>query len=268
MIASAWFAAAVACALWWASTGLILRGIAVMDQRRDIAPGVVCVASLPLLGLGALLMSAAQALPTTTGDYAGFVGALAIWGWIEISFLTGVITGPRPFPCPAGISHWERFWRGFGTIAYHEAALVLGLVAVIYAHTDATNPTGLWVYALLFAARISAKLNLFLGVPHVHSDFLPRALAHMPSHFRRQRINALFPVSAALLGWVAIAFALRATASSDPRDGLIAALAGLALLEHVLLVLPLPDDKLWRWMLPAPKEEKSPKPFKEDANGI
>ena len=34
--------------------------------------------------------------------------------------------------------------------------------------------------------------------------------------------------------------------------GLLTALAALALLEHWLMVVPLPDAKLWRWMLPAP----------------
>jgi hypothetical protein len=36
---------------------------------------------------------------------------------------------------------------------------------------------------------------------------------------------------------------------------LLAAITALALLEHWLMVLPLPDEKLWRWMLPAPKPE-------------
>jgi len=30
----------------------------------------------------------------------------------------------------------------------------------------------------------------------------------------------------------------------------LAALTALALLEHWFMVLPLPDAKLWRWMLP------------------
>ena len=34
---------------------------------------------------------------------------------------------------------------------------------------------------------------------------------------------------------------------------LLSALSALALLEHWLMVVPLPDAKLWRWMLPAPK---------------
>jgi hypothetical protein len=30
----------------------------------------------------------------------------------------------------------------------------------------------------------------------------------------------------------------------------LSALTALALLEHWFMVLPLPDEKLWRWMLP------------------
>jgi putative photosynthetic complex assembly protein 2 len=32
----------------------------------------------------------------------------------------------------------------------------------------------------------------------------------------------------------------------------VGALTALALLEHWLMVLPLPDERLWRWMLPGP----------------
>jgi putative photosynthetic complex assembly protein 2 len=33
---------------------------------------------------------------------------------------------------------------------------------------------------------------------------------------------------------------------------LLTALTALAALEHWLMVIPLPDAKLWRWMLPVP----------------
>jgi hypothetical protein len=36
---------------------------------------------------------------------------------------------------------------------------------------------------------------------------------------------------------------------------LIFAITMLAILEHWLMVLPLPDAKLWRWMLPASKNQ-------------
>ena len=48
---------------------------------------------------------------------------------------------------------------------------------------------------------------------------------------------------------------------------LLASLSALALLEHWLMVLPLPDAKLWRWMLPAPNN-KTPELRPEDAHGL
>jgi putative photosynthetic complex assembly protein 2 len=31
--------------------------------------------------------------PSVAGVYWGFLSALAIWGWIELAFLSGVVTG-------------------------------------------------------------------------------------------------------------------------------------------------------------------------------
>ena len=47
----------------------------------------------------------------------------------------------------------------------------------------------------------------------------------------------------------------RLYATGDVAFAFLAAIAALALLEHWLMVLPLPDAKLWRWMLPAAKED-------------
>jgi putative photosynthetic complex assembly protein 2 len=53
----------------------------------------------------------------------GFLAALALWGWIELAFLTGVITGPNT-AAARGVPEWERFMRAWGTVAYHEMLLV------------------------------------------------------------------------------------------------------------------------------------------------
>jgi putative photosynthetic complex assembly protein 2 len=53
----------------------------------------------------------------------GLPSALAIWGWIELAFLTGLITGPNRAPARPGVPEWERFMRAWGTIAYHEMLL-------------------------------------------------------------------------------------------------------------------------------------------------
>ena len=40
---------------------------------------------------------------------------------------------------------------------------------------------------------------------------------------------------------------------------LLTVLTMLALLEHWFMVLPLPDQKLWAWMLPRPVPPQSPR---------
>ena len=114
-----------------------------------------------------------------------------------------------------------------------------------------------WTFTVLYGARISAKLNLYFGVPRINTEFLPRALGHMPSHFRISRLNWFFPVSVTALTLAVAHWLERLHAAITPGEttgfALLAAITSLALLEHWLMVLPLPDAKLWRWMLPAPK---------------
>ncbi|MFN3938315.1 MAG: putative photosynthetic complex assembly protein PuhE [Gemmobacter sp.] len=270
MTESPLIAALTALFLWWFSTGILLWRV----RRADNAGGDAHVLSV-LLGLP-LLIAGGWGVQTTLGDasalgaYVAFLSALAIWGWIELAFLSGVITGPNRRPCPAFVPEWERFLRAFGTIAWHEIALVLALFALIFASRGAENTLALWTFAVLFFARVSAKLNLFLGVPRIHTEFLPRPLAHLASHFRRSGFSPLFPVSVTALSFAAACWLERLWQAGTPGDqvgfALLAALTVLALLEHWFMVLPLPDQKLWRWMLPAPKPEKT-RP-REDAHGL
>ena len=44
----------------------------------------------------------------------------AIWGWHELSFLTGLISGPRTIACPPDASGWRRFIMATSTLVYHE----------------------------------------------------------------------------------------------------------------------------------------------------
>ena len=57
------------------------------------------------------------------------------------------------------------------------------------------------------------------------------------------------------------------TATGAVGFALLSALSALALLEHWLMVVPLPDAKLWRWMIPAPKP-KTERLLGEDPNGL
>jgi putative photosynthetic complex assembly protein 2 len=132
--------------------------------------------------------------------------------------------------------------------------LAFTLIAMVLLSVGEANQFGMWTFATLFAARISAKLNLYLGVRKINVEFIPDHLAHLPSHFRIARMNWLFPISITALSvaaafWLGHVFAAEVPALAVGY-ALLGALTALALLEHWFMVLPLPDERLWRWMLP------------------
>lgn len=252
-----WVASLVALFLWWFSTGAILWRVRWADQSGGAQHLASVVLGLPLLALGIVGLGTSLHDTSAYGAYLAFLSALAIWGWIELAFLSGIITGPNLRPCPVSAPGWERFVRAFGTIAYHELLLAVTVILIADASQGAANTIGLWTFVILFFARISAKLNLFFGVPRIHTEFLPRPLAHLASHFRLAPMNWVFPVSVTALSFAAACWMERAwaatTAEAFVGHVLLTAITLLALLEHWFMVLPLPDQKLWRWMLPARK---------------
>lgn len=257
MAESPWHAAGVALFMWWFSTGLILWRVRVADNGGALQHALSVVLGLPLLFVGVYAFHASLPDGSATGTYLAFLAALAIWGWIELAFLSGIITGPNHAVCPDDASNRDRFLRAVGTIAWHESLLIGALLAMGAATLDAVNPFAFATFALLFGARISAKLNLFFGVPRINTQFLPRPLAHLPSHFRLSRMTPFFPVSVSLLTITSALLLERAvnaaTAGAGVGFALLTCLSLLAVLEHWFMVLPLPDEKLWRWMLPARK---------------
>jgi putative photosynthetic complex assembly protein 2 len=269
---SLWLASIAAIFLWWFSTGLILWRVRLADNGGPQAHVWSVILGLPLFGAGIWGFHTSLTDTSTAGAYIGFLSALAIWGWIELAFLSGIVTGPVTTACHKGASPLDRFARAVGTILWHEILLVATLILMAAATRDATNALGLWTFVVLFFARISAKLNLFFGVPHINTEFLPRPLAHLSSYFRVAPMNAVFPVSVTALTFAAACWMERALAA--PTDAafvghvLLAALTLLALLEHWFMVLPLPDQKLWRWMLPDPTKTHSILKTKEPTHGL
>ncbi|SDJ29183.1 putative photosynthetic complex assembly protein PuhE [Lutimaribacter saemankumensis] len=259
-LADPWIAALAALFLWWFSTGAILLVVRLADRMGGRAGAVAALAGLPLLGLGIWGYLVTLDGAGHAAAYHGFLAALAIWGWIELAFLTGLVTGPNLRPCPATLPEWERFLRAWGTVAYHEMALLAALLWMWIASSEAANAFGFWTFAVLYFARISAKLNLYFGVPRINTEFIPGALQHLPSHFRIRRANWLFPISVTALSFAVACWLERLFAVDAALDivgfALLTAMTALALLEHWLMVVPLPDAKLWRWMLPAPKQTK------------
>ena len=250
-MAATWIAALVALFVWWFSTGAILWAVKRADGQGRGAHGRVVLCALPVLvaGVAGAIVSAADA----SAVYLPFLSALAIWGWIELSFLTGCVTGPARGPMPFCATEGQRFRAAWDALAWHELLLTAGLVALFLLTRNAANELVFWTYAVLWGARISAKLNIFLGVPRINVEFLPRPLAHLPSYFRRGPVSWLFPVSILVLTAAVFCWVERIATTGETGFALLATLTGLALLEHWLMVLPLPDERLWRWALPAPK---------------
>lgn len=240
---------------WWFSTGAILW--LVRRPRRG--------AAWSLIGAGGVAAVAAVGLVLTANDtsaaaaYVAFTSALAVWGWHELAFLTGAVTGPRRAPCPPEATGWTRFRAASATLMHHELALAATAALVVGVTWGGANPTGTLTFLVLFALRLSTKFNIFLGVANLPTTFLPERLAYLQSYFRRRRFNPLFPVSLALstaLTVVLARAALEAPAGSGEATGyaLLFALAALGVLEHGFLMLPSPDRALWGWALGAPRK--------------
>ena len=255
MVASLWIPALFALFVWWFSTGVILLIVRRADRKGGDAHRVAALASLPVLALGVYGVIASVPNHSVAGAYIGFLAALAIWGWIELAFLTGTITGPSKDVCPPNAIGRDRLSRAWDTIAHHEVILTAGLILLALYSAGQANQIALYTYLVLFVARISAKLNIFFGVPQINIEFLPAPLQHLKSYFRQAPITPAFPAAITLLTFSAACLIFQVTQANTHTDAvgftLLATLTTLALLEHWLLLLPLPDAKLWRWMLPA-----------------
>jgi len=271
MIETPWIAALSALFLWWFATGILLWRVHAADRGGPDQHVWSVILTLPLLGAGVLGVHGTLADPSATGVWFAFLSALAIWAWIELAFLSGVITGPNTRVSPPGAAGFDRFRAAFLTIAWHEAALLAALAFLVTSGIGAENTVALWTFLLLFAARISAKLNLFLGVPRIHTDFLPRPLAHIASHFRQGPVTWFFPASVTALTLALGCFLERLWSATTPGATigftLLSALSALALLEHWFMVWRVRDDKLWRWMIPAPRPTTT-KRLRGNPNGL
>ena len=270
-------AALYALALWWLSTGLVLVAV----RRLSMSRSAIMIGATAALGLGMWALHASSDDTTARGAFVAFSAALLVWAWHEISFLTGVVTGPRTTAAPdgdlapAGSGRQEALRQTAGTsklssanaseraplrsaietLLYHELAILASLAAIVLLTRDGDNFFGLMTFVVLWVMRLSAKLNLYLGVPNLGEAFLPRHLAYLESYFCRRPMNYLFPVSvtvatAATFHFGATALSAGATAFESAGHALIAALLGLAVLEHWFMVLPFQATNLWRWGRP------------------
>ncbi len=227
---------------WWASTGVVLWADGLPRSTHRLTLGAAT--ALALGGLFGLWWS--SGLETSAGAYVAFSSALVLWGWHELTFLLGVVTGPRKTACPPGVTGWRRFRYAAAVVIHHELALALTLAAVLALTWGAPNQVGARTFLVLWVMRLSAKLNVFLGVRNLTEKFIPEHLRYMLSYFRRARWNPLMPVSLLAAGAVFVWLVLQPLTVGK---ALVATILGLAVLEHLFLAFPVPDAVLWRWAL-------------------
>ena len=250
-----WIAVLFGCFLWWFLTGLILFVVNWADAKGAVYHKFVTLALLPFLIIGFYGFLFSLDNPSINGVYIAFVSSLAIWGWFELAFLTGVITGPNQVARPFGVSGFNRFKLAWAAIAYSELTLVIVLLILFILSVGQTNLYGLMTFSVLYFARLSAKLNIFFGVPKINTEFLPARVDHLASHFKISGISWFFPLSLILLTALC-AYWLNSFNEAPKLSGdaigfsFLLTLTILAIIEHVFMILSFPDAALWRWMLP------------------
>lgn len=233
--------------VWWFATGAILY----LDglPKRTFPASMLGMSVLAGAGLFAVYEARFDA--GAVGAYHAFTGALAVWAWNEMAFLTGWITGPRRIPASANARGFKRALQATSMIIWHELAILVGFCALWVAASGGENRLALYSYGLLWAMRLSSKLNIFLGVPNAPVSFLPERLRHLASCFTERPMNVLFPIAVTIATAGLALLVQRATGAASEGEAiaytLLSVFMALAILEHWFLVLPWQSEKLWKW---------------------
>jgi putative photosynthetic complex assembly protein 2 len=240
--------------IWWFSTGLIL-----FLDRLPTGTFRWSMTGATIMLWGSFYGLAISAGDTSvTGAYTAFTCGVLIWGWLEISFYMGYITGPRTHRCEHGCSGWRHFGHAIQACLYHEIAVLVLAAMVVTVTWGRPNQFGTWTFVVLWWMHQSARLNVFLGVSNLNAEFLPDHLDHIRSFLTNKPMNVLFPFSVTASTICAGTLWQRAAGNNTDAFGntgyaLLAAMMTLAILEHWILVMPLPAlnlwNGLWRWSL-------------------
>ncbi|TPW30414.1 putative photosynthetic complex assembly protein PuhE [Pararhizobium mangrovi] len=251
-----------ALVVWWASTVVIiyLDGLPRSTFKWSMI-GATIVFAISLWGLHSSAHDT-----SITGVYLAFTWGLLAWGWQEMSFYMGYVTGPRNEPCPETCRGWRHFGHAVQTSLYHELAIIAAAAAVFWLTWHGANHIGLWTFMVLWWMHQSAKLNVFFGVRNLNEEFLPEHLTFLKSFLTKRSMNLLFPFSVTISTVITVllavaAFSSDASAYEQAGYTFLTVLMALAILEHWMLVLPMPAGRIWE---PALKSRGERKPFEAD----
>ena len=241
-----------ATVLWFVATGFVLW----LDRLPSHTWPVSIVGATIASGFAMAGIMITAPMTGSTAAYAAFACALVLWGWHELSFLMGFVTGPNRAPCPPDATGWRRFRLAAATLIHHEVAMFATILIIAAATWGQANQTATLTFLLLFVMRLSAKFNIFAGVPHLSTEMMPEHMRYLVSYFRIRPPRLFYAVSLAGIAVVAGvlgAAALAAEGGLATCYALAFALVVLAFIEHGFLVVPWQDTMLFRWAMRAPK---------------
>jgi putative photosynthetic complex assembly protein 2 len=238
----------IALLSWWFGTGIILLLVRLPKEQFSAARLGWTLISIP-----AMYFSYKSMLETTNANaYTGFISTIVLWGWHELAFLTGWISGPRKVALERDLNIWNRFKQSVDVIWHHELALFLNLLLLVIVQIGHPNHTAMCTFALLWLMRLSSKLNLFFGVPQVGEQYLPAHLIYMGSYFRKKPVGIFFytTMSLSISAWLYLIWqAHEGLVTITSHWVLLASLLGLAIIEHIIMMVPLSLERVWGWAL-------------------
>ena len=243
-----------ATVLWFFATGFVLW----LDRLPSSTWPASLVGATVASGFAMAGIIATAPMTGSAAAYAAFACALVLWGWHELSFLMGFVTGPNRSSCPPDAHGWHRFLLAAATLIHHEVAMFATILVIAATAWHQPNQTATLTFALLFAMRLSAKLNIFAGVPHLSTEMMPEHMRYLASYFRIRPASLFFAASlttiAMVAAWLGNA-ALQADGGLATGYALAFALVVLAFIEHGFLVVPWQDTSLFRWAMRPALEE-------------
>ncbi len=224
--------------MWSASTAVIfyLDSLASTTFKYSLAAATLVLASCGLVIWQ--LMDADSTFAVATS----FAAAMLAWGWTEMSLYMGFVTGPRKTRCAEGCSGIHHFGHAISANLWHEIVVIAFALAIYLSG----NVTAFWCFVMLWLMHLSARLNVFLGVRNVSADFVPDHMDVLKGFLRQRNMNPLFPVSCIVL---TVLLVYLASLPQTFEITMATTLTAIGLLEHILLMLPLPTEKLWTWAL-------------------
>jgi putative photosynthetic complex assembly protein 2 len=245
-----------ACFVWWFTTGLIM---AVYGRSpRTIRLGFAGLTLLLGTAIGGIILTRQADQPWAV--YVAFTCGALVWGWQMASYYLGFVTGPATthggvravtlFSRPAQVL-LLRFRLALRASLHHEL-VVIGFALLLVGLTwSYANRWGLWSFLTLWLMHGSAKLNVFFGVRNFRIDFLPPHLHALDALLAKRPVNLFFPFSVVAASAVALFLLAQAFApATEPGQVtgllLVSTMILLGVVEHWLLVLPLPAI-LWGW---------------------